>query len=421
MIQLRLTSDNPIRDELNDHLDFKRYLDPLVSLLANPNTQTPFTVGVFGTWGSGKTSLLQLLDARLQKDYPGKFLPVWFNPWIYRAEPNLLVPLLHTLHDALDAQPGTNFKESAKKIGSVLLRLGAGIFLKQVTAGTASMEDLEKLEEKYLKTHGRVESEMRNLRQTLQAEATKLAVDGTKLVLIVDDLDRCDPAQIIDLLEAVKLFFNLEHLFIILAVDKEVVDRGVQIKYKDFQFAAGRTSAIGAEYLEKMVQLPLSLFPLHRQQVETFMGQFDPDAAMKPHLLLLRDVLDPNPRKIKRVLNILNVVAQVKAATPALQNLKDDILARLIVLQVQNGDVFSEAVKEPDLLLALEATYAGRLKPDDDQAYHDAYGRRGKLVQQFCQTHFRPGGALGVLFKGEPFKPAAPDLPAFFAMFGGAA
>ena len=420
MVELRLTSDNPIRDEPKDHLDFKRYLDPLVSLLTNPSTETPFTVGIFGTWGSGKTSLLKLLDTRLQREHKDKFLRVWFNPWVHRAEPNLLVPLLHALHDTLDAQPTNRFKESAKKIGSVLVRLGAGILLKHLTAEAASLEDLDKLEEQYLKTHGRVESEMRNLQQTLQAEATKLAEDGTKLVLFVDDLDRCEPSQIIDLLEAIKLFFDLEHLFIFLAVDKEVVDRGVQIKYKDFEFAKERAAAVGAEYLEKMVQLPLTLFPLHRQQVAGFVATFNLPAAIQLHLPLLRELLDPNPRKIKRVLNILTVVSYVKAGTEALQNLKDDLIARLIVLQVQSGDVFNEVVKQPDLLMALEATYAGRLKLDDAQGYHNAYGSRAEIVHAFCRAHCQPGNYLSVLFRGEPFRPVATQLPIYFAMFGGA-
>lgn len=419
MVELRLTSDNPIRDEPKDYLDFKRYLDPLVSLLTNPSTETPFTVGIFGTWGSGKTSLLKLLDARLQREHKDRFLRVWFNPWVHRAEPNLLVPLLHALHDSLDAQPTNLFKESAKKIGSVLFRLGAGILLKHLTAEAASLEDLDKLEEQYLQTYGRVESEMRNLQQTLQAEATKLAKDGTKLVLFVDDLDRCEPGQIIDLLEAIKLFFDLEHLFIFLAVDKEVVDRGVQIKYKDFEFAKERAAAVGAEYLEKMVQLPLTLFPLHRQQVEGFVTKLNPPAAIQQHLPLLRELLDPNPRKIKRVLNILTVISHVKAGTKALQNLKDDLIVRLIVLQVQSGELFNEVVKYTDLLVALEATYMGRLKPDDEEGYHNFYGNRAELVQKFCKKHYRPGSYLTSLFKDEPFKSVAMVLPSYFAMFGG--
>lgn len=419
MAELRLASDNPIRGELEDYLDFKRYLDPLVAVITNPHTETPFTVGIFGTWGSGKTSLLRLFDSRLQRDYKDRFLSVWFNPWIHRAEPSLLIPLLHALHDTLDEQPVNRFKESAKKIGSVLVRLGAGILLKHLTAKAASMEDLDKLEESYLKTHGRVESEMRNLRKTLQAEVTKLADGGTKLVLFVDDLDRCQPAQIIDLLEAIKLFFDLEHLFIILAVDKEVVDRGVQIKYKDFKFAEGRAPAIGAEYLEKMVQLPLSLFPLHSEQVKDFVAKFNPPAAVQPHLSLLVDLLDPNPRKIKRVLNILTIVSEVAASTPALKSLKADLVARFVVLQVQSGEVFSEIVKQPELLLALESTYAGHLKVEDAEAYHNAYGSRASQVQTFCQTHYRPGSYLGTLFKGEPFKPVAAQFTTYLAMFGG--
>lgn len=419
MTEFKLIADNPIKDESKDQLKFGRYLVPLISVLTNPNTETPFTIGIFGTWGSGKTSLLRLLDTKLKKGHKDKFVRVWFNPWIHRSEPNLLVPLLHALHDTLDQQLGNRFKESAKKISTVLARLGADALLKHLTADVASLEKLEKLEGEYLKARGRVESEIRKLLQTLQGEANAIAEDGAKLIFFVDDLDRCEPGQIIDLLEAIKLFFDLEHVFIILAVDKEVVDRGIQVKYEKFKFAESRAPAIGAEYLEKMVQLPLQLFPLHRQQVEEFMRRFNPPPAVQAHLPLLKELLDPNPRKIKRILNILTCVSQVAEGTAGLDKLRPDVLVRLVVLQVQSGDLFGEVVKQPELLLALEATYTGKLTPTEPKGYQNEYGSRAELIQKFCQMHHRPGSYLSCLFKGEPFKPIGDLLPTYFAMFGG--
>src|SRR4051794_72652 len=83
-----------------DLLRFGRFVEPLASVLASPDTMTPLTVGIFGSWGSGKSSLLQLLQDSLENAHPDEFMVIAFNPWIHRREPNMLVPLLHTIHDA---------------------------------------------------------------------------------------------------------------------------------------------------------------------------------------------------------------------------------------------------------------------------------------------------------------------------------
>ena len=75
-----------------------------------------------------------MLNERLEKDHREEFVRVSFNPQTYRGESNLLILLLHTLRDSLEQDPQKHFLESAKKIGDILLRLGAGIVLKTVTA-----------------------------------------------------------------------------------------------------------------------------------------------------------------------------------------------------------------------------------------------------------------------------------------------
>src|SRR5439155_2533344 len=101
MAPLAIFSDGAVNSR-NDQLKFDRYVKPIVGILTNPQTETPFTIGIFGTWGSGKTTLLRMLDDALARDHEDQFVRVHFNPWIHRGEPNLLVPLLHALRDTLE-------------------------------------------------------------------------------------------------------------------------------------------------------------------------------------------------------------------------------------------------------------------------------------------------------------------------------
>jgi predicted KAP-like P-loop ATPase len=402
-----------------DKLNFSRYLKPLLSVLTDPTTETPFTIGVFGPWGSGKTTFLGMLNEAIKLDHKDRFVRINFNPWAHRNEPNLLIPLLHTLHDTLQENTKTNVIESAKKIGAVLLRLGADVFLKSVTANTVSLEALEKLEKKYLDGRGMVESEMRRLRKTLKGVVDTVGEDGTKIIIFVDDLDRCDPAQIVDLLEAVKLFLDLQHVFVVLAVDKEVIDRGIEVKYGKFEFAKSRKSALGAEYLEKMVQLPLYLFPLHTTQVRAFINDHNPPQGILDQLDLLEKLLLPNPRKIKRVINILTVINSIVEATALTSQLKADLIARLVVLQVQSGELHAEIVKQPDLLVALEKVYINEIQTNNADKFVE-FGDRAASIRKLCEKYHQPESYLGALFKSSEFRKIKKnELSTYLTLIGG--
>src|SRR4051794_21289985 len=97
----------------DDLLRFDRYVLPLAQVLASGETSTPLTVGIFGAWGSGKSTLIKMLDEYLEVTDPDGFVRVHFNPWVHREEPGLLIPLLHTLHDTLAQDRKQRFTESA--------------------------------------------------------------------------------------------------------------------------------------------------------------------------------------------------------------------------------------------------------------------------------------------------------------------
>ena len=68
-----------------DALDFEPYVATLADLIASPSTRTPLTIGVFGTWGSGKTSLMRMVRNKL----PESFRTAWFDAWKYEKEETL--------------------------------------------------------------------------------------------------------------------------------------------------------------------------------------------------------------------------------------------------------------------------------------------------------------------------------------------
>jgi predicted KAP-like P-loop ATPase len=199
-MQLQVVSD-AIAQTSRDLLHFERYVAPLTAIFADPDAETPFTVGIFGTWGSGKSTLIRMLNEKLEQEYIDRFVRVDFNPWVHRNEPNMLVPLLHTLQDALLEDRGNRFRESAAKIGNVLLRLGADFLLRHLTADAVSLEKLESLEEDWKEQRGKVISEIRQLHKTLQQEVNNIAARGARVILFIDDLVRFQPTEMIDLLE----------------------------------------------------------------------------------------------------------------------------------------------------------------------------------------------------------------------------
>jgi len=358
-MDINLITDAPSEE---DFLSFDRYVQPLVSVISNEKTETPFVIGLFGKWGSGKSTLLSLIDKQLAKlNYP----TVWFNPWIYQNEDNLLVPLLHDLHECLhEFKPDKSFVEAAKKILTITAKISGSILLKTVSKGELSLEDIEQKLDDYQKGHALAVSTIRNLRNELQSFVNELTDDGTKgqLVLYVDDLDRCSPEKMISMLESIKLFLDLKHTIIILALDKEVTQKGINGFYKNQGYSHMEVEQLITDYMEKMIQLPVFLNPLHEQQIQEFIECLDVREQVKSCNHIFSRCLYANPRRIKRVLNIYSLTLAIVNNSPELKSIDDVLLAKLVLLQQQWPNIYSDIVEYPELALLLEKSYNGKIK-----------------------------------------------------------
>jgi hypothetical protein len=138
----------------------------------------------------------------------------------------------------------------------------------------------------------------------------KLTGNGKPLVVIIDDLDRCLPEKAIQVLEAIKLFLDVEGCIFLLAVDRDVVEKAITVKYKDLLAVAKDTQSkpdqlftlLGENYFEKIVQLPIALPPISDKQFRDFVTNVYPDEHIRQCSGIFVEGLPRNPRKVKRLL-----------------------------------------------------------------------------------------------------------------------
>lgn len=130
---------------------------------------------------------MKMLEARLASE---KYHTIWFNPWLYQSEDNLIVPLLQTIHDSLNDSASERFKESAKRIATVVSKIAASVFIKTATLAEVSREDIDNEIELITSKHAEGISAIRTLRNDLQSIVDDLTDKGqdSRLVLLVDDL-----------------------------------------------------------------------------------------------------------------------------------------------------------------------------------------------------------------------------------------
>lgn len=284
-------SDNETSEDL---LKFEHLSDAVVNLVTN-DALLPVTVGVFGDWGSGKSSLLKMVAQRLENEKSVAVLS--FNGWIFEGFEDAKTALMGTVLEGLLTRQ--SLPEKAKRLACKLIKrvnlMKAGLSVTKAfaafsfagpagaaltgaldlaamskeIAGTAKgMNEEEVL--KYLKEEPdhpsrKGVSEFRKEFEELLAEIK----DISTFVVMIDDLDRCLPETIIETLEAIKLFLFVPKTAFVLGADERLVKYAVK---KRFPELPGEKSEVGRDYLEKLIQFPVRVPSLGRAELETYIA-----------------------------------------------------------------------------------------------------------------------------------------------------
>ena len=342
---LHLLSDTP---ERVDRLGFAPMADILTEVVRN--TPPPFTVGVFGEWGSGKTTLMTLVRDRLE-DQGVK--TAWFNAWKYDGKEvvwnALIQSVFHRMRQDPEAQDAA-FLERLKETALKLAAFAARRFAPIATGGAVDGRLIDGVADAVRPLTA--EDPEFDFINSFEATFAKLVQDyvgpGGRMVVFVDDLDRCLPATAVEVLEAIKLYLDQANVTFVIGVEPEVVRTGIRHRYKDNAALAQK------EYLEKIVQLPFMMRGLDKSAALRLIEPYRNYEALGFDDLIVEMVLrgtEANPRRIKRFINTYYVTVEMRRAADEPLSQEDlHRLALVLLIQMRFREVFDDLTGDPGLI-----------------------------------------------------------------------
>ena len=291
---------------------------------------TPITVALQGEWGSGKTSLMNVLRDDLcgtNKD-DGEYFSVWINTWEYslmRDSNEALLQILFKMASEVVSLSRSTGEEVFNYIKKSFMGLGTAVTRNVANKlvdglGDGLMEALSK----------EAQNSIADLRDKLQAQINDCVTKnpGKKgIIFFIDDLDRIDPPVAVELLELLKNIFTLEHCLFVLAIDYDVVIKGLKPKFGELNEKNEREFR---SFFDKIIQVPFSM-PVSQYSTKEYLidelkriGVLDSSDLSDKILIKNLDkaeslTIGPNPRSIKRFLNTLSLIKCINTARKELE------------------------------------------------------------------------------------------------------
>ena len=261
---MNYNSDKPIEYSEQDLLGRTTFSKQLGEAIYKYDGKDGLVLGVFGKWGTGKTSILNMVVNEinlLSENEDNRPIIVNFSPWNYTDKDNLISLFFRVLKNRLDMDKD---EEKRKKIGKALAdysdALDALSLVPMVGSGVAAI----------LKTIAKAQGA--ELSKDVDIDTTKESLElvlsdtNQKIIVIIDDIDRLTNTQIRDIFQLVKQVGNFPNIIYVLSMDRDVVCRALESVH----------NIDGAEYLEKIVQIPFEIPALLKPKLkEIFLEKLD--------------------------------------------------------------------------------------------------------------------------------------------------
>lgn len=328
----------------SDFIGFNAYSEALYELIHSIESKGAFSIGVFGEWGQGKTSLLRQIKKTLDHQFEttdDAVFTIWFNPWRYKNEPNLFVPLLTTILISL-----SGYLKGASKEKDIITGLST-----RVKAFTKTMKDLPLEMSQLLGTKGQTSSPI------TQLERAALELNG-KVVVFIDDLDRCPPLQALDLLENIHTLLNLYGFVFVTGMSRDALSQAIQLRYREHFRSTPANQSQEKDFLEKIVQfsfnLPSAETNLFKEYVQNKLLSRNPQYL--PYLNTVLAVLDHTPRRVKRFLNSVSFCNWIARRTSekGLDPIRLELIVKASLIAFQFPELYSQLCLHPHHLIHLQ-------------------------------------------------------------------
>jgi len=354
-------TDKPIARLEQDSLNIQKYANSLSKFIRN--SDTPITIGLQGEWGTGKTSLMSLLLENFNKDGEKREIATsWVNTWEYslfkgasETTPAVLSGMLEKLRDensdiwTIKDVAADKVKRATKFLGGLANQVIAnqtGINIKDAASDSLTEKNIAHI------------VEVKNLITSIINELIEHSENEIqKVVFFVDDLDRIPPTDAVEVLEALKNIFDIPKCIFILAIDYDVVVKGLESK---FGKKTKENEREFRSFFDKIIQVPFTM-PVGAYDITTFLKTKLNDLGVEPVFIeasigqitkIVRYTVGNNPRSLKRYLNTFSLINQIMDDDD--ENEKDDnniiLLFAVLGIQVSYPQIFRLLTQNPDYL-----------------------------------------------------------------------
>ncbi len=291
----------------------------------------PKVYGVHGEWGSGKTSFLYQLQLYLTGFYPqgmdevdgdantdvardlwghqwepcNEVTVIWFDAWQYQNEKAPIVALLQEIRHRLPMMRKVWGK--ALDLGTVALE-STLMNLDNLTKIIGfKVSEIKKVGESYERERHAYQLPGQQIRGLLEKAIEPFVKGGGRMVILVDDLDRCEPEVAFRLLEGIKIYLNLKHFVFVLGMDQRIIERAIARSLSHIRRERER-ELLAREYLDKICQ-DIRQLTLVEAPAHYIAGLFPNQTKLAKEALITVShykLLPMNPRKIKTFAAVLS-------------------------------------------------------------------------------------------------------------------
>jgi hypothetical protein len=310
-------TDKPIENNSDDKLKMSRYGTVLSNFIKH--SDTPLTVGLQGEWGTGKTSMLYMLLEHFKRE---NVATSWVNTWEYsmfrnpsETTPAILKGMLTNLKLSCENEGRWTIeeksKDSVKKVFKFLGNVANQVISNQtgVDINSAVSNEAAVIEQ----------AEIAEIKKEIEVIISKLIDDTSnpyrKVVFLVDDLDRIPPEQAVEVLESLKNLFDVPNCVFVLAIDYDVVVKGLESK---FGKKTEENEREFRSFFDKIIQVPFSM-PTGTYDMGNLLSEkltsisiAIPEDLNEAYTNVVRYTIGFNPRSLKRYINSFSLLRSLR-------------------------------------------------------------------------------------------------------------
>ena len=354
-------TDSPISKLEEDYLRIEKYAISLSKFIQQ--SDTPITVGLQGEWGTGKTSLMSLLLEQFNDEAnSNEIASSWVNTWEYsmfkgakETTPSVLKGMLDKLKDSCKERGVWTLKDDAKSTFNKAGKFLSGI-ANQVVANQTGInvkDAVDSNSESYVAEIAEVKKMISGLIQELINDEKNPV---KKVVFFVDDLDRILPSDAVEVLESLKNIFDIPNCVFILAIDYDVVVKGLESKF------GPKTKENEREFrsfFDKIIQVPFTM-PVGAYDISSFLknklAELNVeinDEEVSQITKIVGYTVGNNPRSLKRYLNTFSLIKIIVLDDDEIDDANDInkiILFATLGIQISYPEIFRLLTQNPNYL-----------------------------------------------------------------------